>query len=97
MEVGVEDLTLSQQLAFVRLRLFYFNDHVRGFENLLGARDNLCAGCLVLRILSTNAGTCHRLHSNFMTAINRLGNALGGQPDAIFVVLDFLWYTNPHV
>ena len=90
MQVGVQKLTRPQHGAFLRLRLFDLDDHVRLREHAGGIRRNLRTGRLVLRIGQTDGGARAGLHQHAMAVGAQIAHAGRRQADAVFMVFDLL-------
>ena len=90
MQIGVEDLPGAQHGAFARLRLLDLHDHFGAGEYLRSGGDDPGARFLIQRIMRADPVARARFHQHLMTMRGQFMDAFGSQPDAIFVILDFL-------
>ena len=96
MEIGVEDLPGTQHRALDRLRFLHLDDHLGGGEDFGGGGDDLRARLDVQIVARADALAGPGLHQHAVAAGGQLMHALGGQPDAIFVVLDLFDGADDH-
>ena len=96
MQIGVEKLAFTQLRPFRWLRFLDLDDHVRAFEDFLGAAYDLGAGSLVGRVISVNAHARLGLDDHFMTMRHIFTHRAWRQADTVFMVLDFLGATYAH-
>ena len=96
MQVGEEDMILTQAFPFHLLRLLDLDDHFRVGKNALGIGGNFGTGGAIRIIIATNPGTGTGLNQHLMAPCGQLLDAVRHQPDTEFPVLDFSWYTYAH-
>ena len=96
MEIGVEDLAGAQHRALDSLGFLHLDDHLGAREHFGGGGDDGGAGPLIERVMRANALTRAGLDQNRMAMGRQFMDALGGQADAIFVILDFLDGADDH-
>ena len=88
-EVGKEDLTFAQLHPFAGLRFLDLYDHFRFGKNFLGAFGDFGACLFISLVASHDSCASTRLDQHLMTARNIFADSRRGQPDAIFMNLDF--------
>ncbi len=96
-EVGVEDLARAQHGALGGLRLLHLHDHVGLGEDLGRGGDDARAGGLVGGVLGADAGAGIGLDHDLVAMGDQFDDALRGQADPVFVVLDFLGGPDDHL
>ncbi|MCY1170954.1 hypothetical protein D9M73_110440 [compost metagenome] len=96
MEIGEQQVARLQQRDFARLRFLDLHDHVRLREHAGGVGQDRCAGRDIVRIAEIDAETGTGLHDHLMARSGEFSDRGRGEPDAIFVILDFLGNADAH-
>ncbi len=96
MQVREQHLVLAQPRAFLRLRFLDLDDELALGEYVLGAGRDLGADAQVIRVAEADARCRSGLDAYLVTRIDELADGGGHEPDAVFVDLDFLRYTDAH-
>ncbi len=95
MQIGEQHLAAPQSLALDGQRLLHLHDHL-ALEDLLGAVDDARAGGGVLVVAQPRTHAGAALDQDLVAVMHQLGDRRGHQPDAVFVILDFLGNANAH-
>eukprot|EP01137_Pigoraptor_chileana_P005243 Opistho-2@48068 len=88
MQIGVEDLALAQQGAFLRLRLLDLDDHVGLGEDAGRIGHELRAGGEILLVAESDGGAGAALHQHPVAARAELAHTGRRQADTVLMVLD---------
>src|SRR5690606_19790782 len=80
----------------VGLRLLDLHHHLAAEEDRFGAVDDLGAGGTVLVVVGADAEPGTGLDPDRVAALDQLLDALGRQPDAVFLVLDLARAADQH-
>ena len=95
-EVGEQDVARFEHRDLGRLGLLDLDDHVGAREHRSGVGEDRGTGLFVIGIRKIDAHTGTGLDHDFMTGMHQFADRRRGQPDAIFVILDFLGHTDAH-
>ena len=96
MKIGVENLTFAQHGSFHGLRLLHLHDHLGLGKNLRRRFDHCGASSSVVSIRGANAAAGIFLHPDLVAVANRLAHGNWRHADAVFMVFNFLGYTDEH-
>jgi hypothetical protein len=96
MQVSKQDLIRAQFLAFLGLRLFDFDDHIDGGEDLISRVGELRSRRFEVVIGNAGADTGALFDPHGVAAMDQFPNACGHKADAVFVSFDFLGNANFH-
>ena len=89
MQVSEQQLSRTQHVTLIGLRLLDLNHHVGACKNLLGTGNDMGARRLVIGITETNARAPVVLHPYLMAMTDQLTDPGRGHADAVLVVLNF--------
>jgi hypothetical protein len=95
-EIGEEDFPALEQRALGLERLLDLHDQIGAFENLGRVGCDLRAGRDIVGIRYAGAVACILLHHDAVAAPGELAHRRGHQAHAVFVVFDFLGYSDEH-
>ena len=95
-EIGEEQVARLEQRDFARLRLLDLHDHFALREHVGRRRDDARADVDIVLVVEIDSRSRLGLDDDLMAGGDQLGDRRRGQPDAIFVVLDFLGYADAH-
>jgi len=96
MQVGIQYLPRTQHGTLDRLRLLDLDDHVGTLEDFFRSLHDLRPGGQVLLVGEADSGARIGLHQHLMAVALEFLDTGRGQPDAVFMVLNFLGYTDQH-
>ena len=95
MQIGEQDLALTEHLALGRLWLLDLDDQLRLFPHFV-ARTDARPGGFEDGIGDTNASACAGLHDDIVLVQHQLTNSVGRQPDALLTRLGFARQADQH-
>ena len=96
-EIGEEQLSRPQQRPLRRLGLLHLDDQLGGGEHRLGRGGGLGADGAIGLVIGADAGAGVVLDNDAVTVVDELVDALGSEPDAVFVVLRFPGNADDHL
>jgi hypothetical protein len=96
MEVGKEDLILTQQRILLGKRLLDLDDHLRLGVDGLGVGPDAGPGIGVLRVGDAGPFTCGRLDQHGMTVLDQTLDTGRHHGYAVFVILDLSRNADDH-
>src|SRR5688572_20209329 len=96
MQVGEQDLALSEPAVLLGYRLLDLHDHVRARPDLLGGGDDLGAGPHVPLLRDAGAGPGALFNQDLLSRAHELVDALGRRGDPVLVVLDLFGDPDDH-
>ena len=96
MQVGEEDLALSQQTTFGQLRLLDLHDHVGALEHAGGIGDDRRSGGGVPLVVQPDLHSGAGLHHHAVSMVNQFTDRPRRQAHPVLVVLDLLRNANQH-
>ena len=86
-----------EQGDLLRLRLLHLHDHVALGKHGAGVGDDAGADIDIILVVEIDAGAGAGLDDHLMARGDQLRDGRRRQPDAIFVVLDFLRHADAHL
>ena len=95
-KVGEQDVARFEHRDLGGLGLLDLDDHVGAREHRSGVGEDRGAGLFIGAVGKVDAHAGIGLDHHFMPGRDQLGHRRRGQPDAIFVILDFLGDTDAH-
>jgi len=96
MQIREQHLAFAQARALNGLRLLDLDDHLRLGKHLIGGRRDRRTRRNVVRVGEANARTGLGFHQYLVALQHEFLDRGGHHADAVFVVFDFLGYTDPH-
>ena len=96
-KVGEQQMPRLEHCDLDRLGFLHLHDHVAVREHVGGGRQDLGTDGFIGRIREIYPHPGVRLDIDHMPRGDQFADRRRGQPDAIFVILDFLRHTDAHV